>query len=80
MVSDAIASSSYDLVCYSGDNVNDLCPGLRALGSDDLLCPRAGFPLEKLIEGRRSEIKATVVPWTTGEDILRAVKERVLCI
>ena len=66
------------MVCYAGDNVNDLCPGLAALSAGDLLCPRAGYALERLLKEREEgEVKARIVPWESGEEILEALKEKV---
>ena len=68
-------------VIYVGDGFNDLCPGLK-LQSSDALMPRRGFSLLKNIEKMdkgdkpvpRTNLKATVISWDNGFDILNYVK------
>lgn len=71
----------YRHIIYVGDGYNDLCPALT-LRSQDVVMPRVGFKLLKLIERmtnknkpvKRTELKAAVVPWETGLDILKHIQ------
>jgi len=65
----------YDRVAYVGDGSNDLCPSLR-LRSNDIVFPRKGFALVKLIEKLDDDLEmlAKVVPWDTGLEILNELK------
>ncbi|CAL1540032.1 unnamed protein product [Lymnaea stagnalis] len=73
--------AEYKHIIYVGDGHNDLCPGL-VLRPQDIFMPRKGFALERLIEKIKrknkpvkiSEIKAKIVPWETGLDILQHIK------
>jgi len=68
-------------VLYIGDGFNDLCPGLT-LRSQDLLLPRAGFRLMKVLDQilekddpvPRSRLSASIKCWTDGREILHHVK------
>lgn len=68
----------YNHVIYVGDGYNDLCPGL-SLRQQDVFMPRFGFKLHQVIEKmeqtnkpvKRSELKASIVTWKTGLDILK---------
>ncbi|XP_005104823.1 pyridoxal phosphate phosphatase PHOSPHO2 [Aplysia californica] len=72
---------TYHHVIYVGDGFNDLCPGL-ALRPQDFLMPRVGFKLHKVIEKMaeknkpvpRSKLEASVVPWSSGLDILQHLR------
>lgn len=63
----------YDRVVYVGDGRNDLCPAL-ALRSGDIVLPRRGYPLEQLLQGHQADVLAQVVPWASGEEILRVLE------
>lgn len=73
--------TEYLHVVYVGDGFNDLCPGL-VLRPQDTIMPRAGYKLEKLIRKMtrknkpvpRSQLKANIVPWNTGLDILTYIQ------
>ena len=65
----------YKTVAYVGDGSNDLCPGLK-LRAEDLLFPRIGFSLCKKLKGHSRELKAQVLPWKTGGEILDVLKQR----
>uniref|UniRef100_A0A0B6ZFU4 Pyridoxal phosphate phosphatase PHOSPHO2 n=1 Tax=Arion vulgaris TaxID=1028688 RepID=A0A0B6ZFU4_9EUPU len=73
--------TEYMHVIYVGDGYNDLCPSL-ALRSEDTTMPRLGFKLHKLIGKimrknkpvNRSELKANVVTWETGFDVLKHIQ------
>lgn len=58
----------YSRVAYVGDGSNDYCPALR-LKKDDVVFPRVGFKLVKLIEEKGEGVVAKVVPWTHGREI-----------
>lgn len=75
----------YTCINYVGDGENDLCPSTK-LSSRDRIFPREGYSLDRLCtklkmnqelygpdDSRLPELKATVVPWTTGEDILSII-------
>lgn len=69
---------NFDRIVYVGDGKNDLCPILR-LSEKDLACPRIGYTLvnilnKKAAENESQEVKAKVVPWETGNDILENLK------
>ena len=55
---------------YIGDGENDYCPIKNILGSGDIVFPRSGFKLEKIIEEKPNAIAAHVAPWHSGKDIL----------
>lgn len=58
----------FDRVAYVGDGHNDLCPCLR-LKADDYIFPRADYTLAKRLQKDPERVKASVHPWTTGQDI-----------
>ncbi|KAL4636184.1 D-3-phosphoglycerate dehydrogenase [Arapaima gigas] len=63
----------YRTTCYVGDGGNDLCP-VKSLQQGDLVMPRKGYALERLLsrpgpEGRA--LKPRVVAWSSGLEILR---------
>ncbi|KAJ3607879.1 hypothetical protein NHX12_024930 [Muraenolepis orangiensis] len=74
-------------VLYVGDGANDVCPSL-ALGPGDVVFPRRDFPMHRLLEAAAGAggavsggpLKAQVVPWSSGEDVVAClqtlVKER----
>ncbi|XP_071447513.1 pyridoxal phosphate phosphatase PHOSPHO2-like [Hetaerina americana] len=70
----------FPFVVYVGDGANDFCPSLR-LNEQDITCPRVGYTLEKKImnakENDPGSVKASVVPWTNGNDIIDALKQRL---
>jgi pyridoxal phosphate phosphatase PHOSPHO2 len=78
----------YTCINYVGDGENDLCPSTR-LSSRDRVFPRAGYTLARLCNRLKAsnnqshisstdranlpEIKASIVPWTSGEEILEVI-------
>ena len=54
----------FSRIVYIGDGKNDYCPLLR-MRKGDLVLPRKGFELEKLIreDGERSGLKVDVEIW-----------------
>lgn len=70
------AGVHFDHVVYIGDGSNDLCPALR-LESRDILCPRKGFALHNKLEHQatRSKIPARILPWNSGLDIQKDLRE-----
>ncbi|KPP60276.1 phosphoethanolamine/phosphocholine phosphatase-like [Scleropages formosus] len=68
----------FQSVCYVGDGANDLCPSL-VLGPGDMAFARRDYPLHRLLTevqaGQPSGIKATVVPWVTGADVVVYLKD-----
>ncbi|XP_040032381.1 putative phosphatase phospho1 [Gasterosteus aculeatus] len=68
----------FQRVFYVGDGANDVCPSL-ALGPRDTAFPRRGFPMHRLLLEMSQEagLKANIVPWVSGEDIVDSLKEVV---
>lgn len=75
----------YDQVVYVGDGINDFCPILR-LNNNDLACVRDKFKCVEWVnlakEGKPIDasgiiynIKAEVLVWSTGTDILNRIKK-----
>uniref|UniRef100_A0A3Q3LDW1 Phosphoethanolamine/phosphocholine phosphatase 1 n=1 Tax=Labrus bergylta TaxID=56723 RepID=A0A3Q3LDW1_9LABR len=64
----------FQRVFYIGDGANDICPSL-ALGSRDTAFPRRDFPMHRLLlemqQSRAAQFKANIVPWVSGEDIVK---------
>lgn len=68
----------YEHVFYVGDGGNDLCPTISLRGRD-VAMPRKGYTLEKLLakmesKGGSAALKAKVVAWSSGIDILEELK------
>ncbi|KAM8893624.1 pyridoxal phosphate phosphatase PHOSPHO2 isoform 4-T4 [Spinachia spinachia] len=65
----------YQRVLYAGDGGNDLCPA-SCLGGRDVVMPRKGFALEKLLVKLEdgAPLSARVVTWSSGADILEELK------
>lgn len=84
ILNDHIKQSTYDYqnVLYVGDGGNDLCPGLR-LKHSDYLFPRKNYSLWKklgvlgCLDGVTTEVdmKAKIVEWTSGTEILEVCKQ-----
>lgn len=66
----------FQRVFYIGDGANDMCPCL-ALGPRDTALPRRGFPMHALLQAQAATLKANVVPWVRGEDIVDWLKKVV---
>lgn len=68
---------AFQRVFYVGDGANDICPSL-ALGPRDSAFPRRDFPMHRLLLGMQQSqavtVKANIVPWTSGEDIMDCLK------
>ncbi|ETP02246.1 hypothetical protein F441_20670, partial [Phytophthora nicotianae CJ01A1] len=66
----------YSHVLYVGDGIGDFCPASR-LTKNDVVFARAdevdgrSYGLQKRIDSNPTLIKASVVPWNTGDDIYR---------
>ena len=67
---------SFETIAYAGDGGNDLCPCVR-LVQKDLVFPRESFTLIKAIAKYKDPLRATVVPWNTGNDIRKALENKV---
>lgn len=68
----------YEQIFYVGDGGNDLCP-TSCLRGHDVVMPRKGFTLEKLIakleaQENNASLKARVVAWSSGSDILQELR------
>lgn len=68
----------YKQVFYVGDGENDLCP-TACLRGRDVVMPRKGYTLEKLLaelesRGDANSVRAQVIAWSSGSDILEELK------
>lgn len=63
----------YKKIIYLGDGANDLCPSLQ-LREDDLVFARRGYDLDKLIQARKSELKARVYQWNTHNELFEMLR------
>ncbi|KAF4130772.1 putative Phosphatase [Phytophthora infestans] len=67
-------TKQYSRVLYVGDGIGDFCPASR-LTKNDVVFARAdeatgrSYGLQTRIDNNSSLIKASVVPWSTGDDI-----------
>lgn len=68
----------FQKIFYIGDGENDICPTL-ALGQNDMVFPRRGFPMHKIIEDlhkiQPGVYKPLVMPWERGEDVVDFLKK-----
>jgi len=62
--------AEFDRVVYIGDGMNDACAVL-GLGVNDVVMARKGRMLERVLKEYQEEVKARVVVWETGTDVLR---------
>lgn len=63
----------YDKVAYVGDGGNDYCPALR-LSANDIVFPRKDYKLDLKISENAEKVKASVVRWQEGFDIINHLK------
>ncbi|XP_054474718.1 pyridoxal phosphate phosphatase PHOSPHO2 [Anoplopoma fimbria] len=65
----------YERVLYAGDGGNDLCP-TSCLRERDVVMPRKGFTLEKLLAKRKdnASLSAKVIAWSSGTEILEELR------
>ncbi|XP_077569765.1 pyridoxal phosphate phosphatase PHOSPHO2 [Stigmatopora nigra] len=61
--------NDYAVIFYVGDGANDLCPASRLRGCD-VVMPREGYVLEELLEDKREGLKARIIPWSSGTQVL----------
>lgn len=61
-------------IFYFGDGYNDLCAA-KSLCENDILFPRSDWYLHKYLVERPNEVKCKVIPWKSGEDIQKAIKD-----
>jgi len=69
MVKFFLKNKNYKTTTYVGDGKNDLCPVLN-LKSEDRVFARKDHPLLSLLTNGEHDIKAKVISWKTGIDIL----------
>lgn len=77
----------YTCINYVGDGENDFCPSTK-LGVRDRIFPREGYSLDRLCSKLKFNnginlstdananlptVKASVIPWSTGEEILSVI-------
>ncbi|KAK2570295.1 putative phosphatase phospho2 [Acropora cervicornis] len=72
----AQSCQTYKHIVYVGDGHGDLCPCL-ALEHGDYILAREGYTLLNNLLGDRCDVKAEIVPWKSGFDILQLL--RMLC-
>lgn len=75
----------YNMIAYVGDGQNDFCPMLR-LNTNDLACCRYGYKCATIVKdvmqgkafnAQLYNIKANVINWKTGFDILKVMKNLI---
>ena len=70
----------FGFVGYAGDGGNDFCPMSGALGQGDLALPRDDglrFSIMRHIRECKEGLKAEVVAWNSGAEVLSAVERKV---
>lgn len=71
---------NYDCVIFVGDGYHDICPMLR-LQKCDIACPRLTYAADrdliKTAEKISAEIKASVIKWTDGNDLLDEILKKL---
>jgi pyridoxal phosphate phosphatase PHOSPHO2 len=76
----AAVGVTFSQIAYVGDGRYDLCPCLR-LSEKDLVFPREGFQLNKLIRDlqnrKDARLKAGVHIWKTGNDIIKVISDHL---
>ena len=67
--------NEYERIIYIADGGNDLCLS-KKLTEKDYVLPRKNYTLYKLIyeKGKKDEIKAKIMPWENGEEIIDILK------
>lgn len=63
----------YQRIFYVGDGGNDFCP-TSCLRGHDVAMPRKGYTLEKLLAKLNGPLRAKVVAWSSGVEILEELK------
>jgi pyridoxal phosphate phosphatase PHOSPHO2 len=62
-------NDQYNEMVYVGDGSNDFCAA-RTLGIKDIICPRQGYALEKMLKKEEECISAQIAPWQDGLDLV----------
>ena len=62
-------NNQYDEMVYVGDGSNDFCAA-RTLGIKDIICPRQGYTLDKMLQEEEEFISAHITPWKDGLDLV----------
>ena len=73
VVESYLEGRQFDVVGFAGDGTNDVCPML-GLRRQDVAFPRKDCWADRKTR-RSGEIRAKLVPWRTGEDIVGFLKE-----
>jgi len=63
-------------VVYFGDGKNDFRPTLK-LSEHDVVFPRHGFPLHKLVMQNSSDVKAKLFSWKSGFEVIEIFKKKL---
>jgi pyridoxal phosphate phosphatase PHOSPHO2 len=68
----------YDRIIYIGDGQGDVCPCLH-LSDGDIAMARRRYPLFHMLneEQGRSRLKAQLIPWDDGNDLLRFLQQTI---
>ena len=62
-------NNQYDEMVYVGDGSNDFCAA-QTLGMKDIICPRQGYTLDKMLQEEEEFISAHITPWKDGLDLV----------
>jgi len=68
VMSSFLRQAAYLRRIYVGDGGGDFCPCTK-LFENDVILARKGYPLAKLLQKRKEEIKAKVIEWEDGNHI-----------
>ena len=66
----------FDRIFYIGDGRNDFCLS-KKLGKNDIVFPRFNYSLYKILfdKNGKNEVKAQIIPWKNGKDILDVLQK-----
>lgn len=71
----------FNFTLYAGDGKNDICPMLKLPAKNSLACARIGFycdrEIEKFMAQSNHKLKAKLVRWTDGTDLLNVILEHM---
>ncbi|XP_051918530.1 pyridoxal phosphate phosphatase PHOSPHO2 isoform X1 [Hippocampus zosterae] len=63
----------YSCIFYVGDGTNDFCPA-SCLRGRDVVMPRKGYALEKLLDGKKDALEARIIAWSSGTQVLHELQ------
>ncbi len=72
-----LKDKTYEKILFVCDGGNDYCPTKNVLKEEDIVFPREGHKFLERIknEDLKKELKCEIVPWKSGEDIIKRMKE-----